>query len=432
MQNMVPLGTGNSRFMKSNIPASTTLQQLIQMLNNGTFPYDVGAVNPAGVSQQGTPLNKATLLQDATAALFGLTTDAVPDDVFEILSQAALYKTNASLIPVNTSNLTVGQVVKFMYAGTPKEYRVLHIGNPNTGIYDASCDGVWLCEINADASSYGRWSSTTIANWTDNLIMERLNETVSQKLDAGIQGVVKNIVLPYAKTYNNVYTLSNGQTCKFFALSAAEYGFVSGFSNPIPGDGSKLSYFLSGSDSEANALRASDDAIWTRTPIDSGIAITVTSNGTGLSVSVSDDRSLHCAFILPLNTMLYQDTTGVLYANQVFVNGLYDVSDNLLLKLPSVQIETGSYVGTGTYGSSNPNSLTFGFEPKFFICISSRGKPCLSSQSDGTMWVYGFTYGGNYNTPTFSLSGNTLRWYSDTVGPQLNKEGETYFYAAIG
>ena len=96
------------------------------------------------------------------------------------------------------------------------------------------------------------------------------------------------------------------------------------------------------------------------------------------------------------------------------------------------KIETGSYVGTGTYGADNPNSLTFGFEPKFFICISSMGKSFLSSSSDGTMWVYGFTYGGNYNTPTFSLSENTLRWYSDTVGPQLNKEGNTYFYAAIG
>lgn len=376
------------------------------------------------------------LFSAATAALFGLGTDAVPDDVFEILSQAALYKTNASLIPVNTSNLTVGQVVKFMYAGAPKEYRVLHIGNPNTGIYDASCDGVWLCEINADASSYGRWSSTTIANWTDNLIMERLNETVSQKLDAGIQGVVKNIVLPYAKTYNTVYTLSNGQTCKFFALSAAEYGFVSGFSNPIPGDGSKLSYFLSGSDSEANALRASDDAIWTRTPIDSGIAITVTSNGTGLSVSVSDDRSLHCAFILPLNTMLYQDTTGVLYANQVFVNGLYDVSDNLILKLPGVQIETGSYVGTGTAGSDNPNTLTFGFEPKFVVVVET-GVQTVYGKS-GFIWLYNssgafsFTTSNASNGCTTSLTSNIFYWYGSTDRNQLNVSDATYNYVALG
>ena len=86
MENLVPLGTGNSRFMKSNIPASTTLAQLIQMLNNGTFPYDVGPINPAGISQQGTPLNKATLLQDATCALLGLPNTAVPNDAFAKLA----------------------------------------------------------------------------------------------------------------------------------------------------------------------------------------------------------------------------------------------------------------------------------------------------------------------------------------------------------
>lgn len=38
-------------------------------------------------TQEGTKLNKASLLKDATAALFGLTSDAVPDDVFAILGK---------------------------------------------------------------------------------------------------------------------------------------------------------------------------------------------------------------------------------------------------------------------------------------------------------------------------------------------------------
>ena len=36
-------------------------------------------------TQEGTPLNKATLLKDTTAALFGLGTDAVPDDVLALI-----------------------------------------------------------------------------------------------------------------------------------------------------------------------------------------------------------------------------------------------------------------------------------------------------------------------------------------------------------
>lgn len=38
-------------------------------------------------TQEGTPLNKASLMKDATAALFGLGTDAVPDDAFSLLSR---------------------------------------------------------------------------------------------------------------------------------------------------------------------------------------------------------------------------------------------------------------------------------------------------------------------------------------------------------
>lgn len=91
MENLVPLGTGNSRLMKSNIPSNTTLAQLIQMWNNGTFPYDIGPLNSAGISQQGTPLNKATLLKDATAALYGLTNTAVPDDVLTFLGKYNQY-----------------------------------------------------------------------------------------------------------------------------------------------------------------------------------------------------------------------------------------------------------------------------------------------------------------------------------------------------
>ena len=102
MENLVPLGTGNSRLMKSNIPSNTTLAQLIQMWNNGTFPYDIGPLNSAGISQQGTPLNKDTLLKDATAALFGLGSDAVPDDVLHKISKYDVFEVGDILTTVRT------------------------------------------------------------------------------------------------------------------------------------------------------------------------------------------------------------------------------------------------------------------------------------------------------------------------------------------
>ena len=47
--------------------------------------YDM--VRADSPTQEGTPLNKDSLLKDATAALYGLGTDAVPDDVLTLLSR---------------------------------------------------------------------------------------------------------------------------------------------------------------------------------------------------------------------------------------------------------------------------------------------------------------------------------------------------------
>lgn len=74
--------------------------------------------------EEGTPLNKASLLTDATAALAGLGTDAVPDDILSLLLQRTatagttldtvsqdveVIKTKLSaLITYGTSDLTAG------------------------------------------------------------------------------------------------------------------------------------------------------------------------------------------------------------------------------------------------------------------------------------------------------------------------------------
>lgn len=77
MNDGVSKGQGNSRYLKSNIPASTTLQQLISMLNNGTFPVDFNGINEAGWLQIGTALNKANLFSDQTAAKYPDGTETV-------------------------------------------------------------------------------------------------------------------------------------------------------------------------------------------------------------------------------------------------------------------------------------------------------------------------------------------------------------------
>lgn len=300
-------------------------------------------------TQAGTPLNKATLLKDATAALFGLGPDIVPDDCFAYLGKYAQCWWKRR------------QVVRKVNPGEKKSvYLNTYVSPSNSVQYskeiELSTDGTVSLK---NPSSY----------------------TVKEASDAYVEA-------------NEV-------------LSGA---YISGYIT----DGG-------GSSKDNEIVYCGDSASFTT----KNTSMTWYTSGSAYKLSVSTEYG-DWEYVQSSDRSAYPDS------------GEQDGYEYQYLGVPLEnavavpKIETGSYVGTGTYGSSNPNSLTFGFAPKFFICISSRGKPCLSSQSDGTMWVYGFTYGGNYNTPTFSLSGNTLRWYSDTVGPQLNTEGETYFYAVIG
>lgn len=85
MKDFISLGNGDSRYLKSSIPANTTWEQFLNMLRNGTFAFDFNGINPAGVAEQGTALNKANLLSDETAEMLGFKPDDDPtvNDAFQ-------------------------------------------------------------------------------------------------------------------------------------------------------------------------------------------------------------------------------------------------------------------------------------------------------------------------------------------------------------
>lgn len=177
MENLVPLGTGNSRFMKSNISPNTTLVQLIQMLNNGTFPYDIGPINPAGISQQGTPLNKDTLLKDATALLYSLSNTAVPDDVFnDIYSRLIMIAQDKARLIVTVKDTS----------GAPI---------PNTlisGLQDESGGNSVLTDENGIATGYADEGTASIgvsgyADLVDKTVSQSVQKGITYKLDIEVE-----------------------------------------------------------------------------------------------------------------------------------------------------------------------------------------------------------------------------------------------------
>lgn len=108
-----------------------------------------------------------------------------------------------------------------------------------------------------------------------------------------------------------------------------------------------------------------------------------------------------------------------------------------------VQMATGSYTGTGTYGSENPNTLTFEFEPKL-VFVFGKGDGILPAGSNawsgGFLYLFGATLTyvteTSYGQVNFTLGGKSLSWYSSGSNPsadrQLNSAGSKYSYLAIG
>lgn len=101
------------------------------------------------------------------------------------------------------------------------------------------------------------------------------------------------------------------------------------------------------------------------------------------------------------------------------------------------QIYTGSYVGTGTYGQSNPNELTFPFTPKLWGVIGSEKEEYYDVPQNWLLIPWGYT-----NKPVewagtgqiiASYTENTVSYYSNTgASAQNNTTGYVYYYVAIG
>lgn len=90
------------------------------------------------------------------------------------------------------------------------------------------------------------------------------------------------------------------------------------------------------------------------------------------------------------------------------------------------QFSSITYVGTGTYGNNNKNSVTFPDRPKM-VFVSGPN----SAVFPGTA-ASGFVNSDGRDMIPFSWSGNTLSWYNaQGADYQLNESGVTYTCMAL-
>ena len=482
-------GTGNSRFLKSAVPAGTSWADALAMLQAGTFPIDFNGINTEGFQQVGTPLNKANLLKDATAAQIGLPPSTTPDGMFRALG--------------NTGELHVWRktvVVGSYYIGPAQ-------GNygcicRNTGSASFGVKIQYASEITVDGHENRNLVSpadmTIIAN--NSGITSPSTTSVTNTLKgkfirlAGIPDGYQNSELKYA--VGSVFYCPESISC--FVKDAFNDGnyyiCLDGIKNVPTKTENVVTYPVS---TNPKAYQEGDDAKAAGYVVGDAVAMKLMYNGVGSghyvafnvsdSVSVTDSGEVSLvektsvAELTPNNTAQFSNMKGKFFVNRGRYQCSTEISDGVIYFIPSdatvnvsgdsggsiitcdkVQPVTGyaaipagttieylgklgdkarvqvvSYVGTGTYGSGNETKIPIDFPPELLIIAIKditrrtvyisvpRSGTGLYLSADGSTSIY-----GKRSTTVSYVDGKIRILCSDAFG-QMNASGYTYIAVAM-
>ena len=136
------------------------------------------------------------------------------------------------------SELTVGTSVFINVDGVPTEFIIVHQGNPDSTLYDSSCDGIWL--MMKDLYTSMAWDTTNHNDYSSCDVHSYLNSTFLTLLDSSILNAISTVKIPYNTAMGTTENIQHLET-RVFLLSAIETGFTDSTNEPT--DGAILDYF---------------------------------------------------------------------------------------------------------------------------------------------------------------------------------------------
>lgn len=214
-------------------------------------------------------------------------------------------------------SLAVESSVWMNVNGVRTEFVIIHQGNPDPSLYDASCDGTWV--MMKDIYENRQWHSSNSNAYANSTIHSYLNSTFLNLFEADIKAQIKQVKIPYVNGTGSsaVASGASGLSAKFFLLSGYEVGFTTSDNSYFPVDGAKLSYFENGTGTSAlnkriAYLNGSATFWWLRSPSTSSTdnAWGVSSDGYGRRRNCSSSYGVRPACILPSN-LLVDDNSNV-------------------------------------------------------------------------------------------------------------------------
>lgn len=436
----LPTGTGSIVITASTEVSSSPVTVTRTWTYSKTATSFPAAGSVAQLTQEGAVIWPKTLDEAVRAAMNPWGGNL--GTALNLLKNAALFNRTSqpkySEVTVSLSGKTEGQTIQLPENGRMVEFYVAKLD------YESALNGAGrVLLVRKDCYDLRAWDAGDVNAWASSDLLTWLNGTYKALFPEEVQTAMGTTTYYYTPgNGNNTVTTRSDAV---FQASATELGEsenwfnVEGSSLPIA-DQLKIAY-----------LNGSAKPQWTRSPR--------TTNYTNLAAMLSStgnvddnlcsyyDGSRPC-FTLPSTFTygpVYVAQDGTIHASQEYTEAgdWLDVWGNAI---PAVKLETGSYTGTGTSGSSNPNTLTFPFTPKIVFIAMQDGSQGISGRIFQSFpWIYGTNQGvASYGEDqieiginNLSWDGTTLKWYSSAgslVGAdyQLNKNGVTYLYVAIG
>lgn len=481
-------GTGNSRFLKSAVPAGTSWADALAMLQAGTFPIDFNGINTEGFQQVGTPLNKANLLKDATAAQIGLPPSTTPDGMFQALGNTGelhVWRKTVKTSSDTPAGYTLGNTLthgdSFIVRqtnGTGYVDAVIQeassISVNDNGVISASWGGtITLRYGNSVTFTPGRFVKISSIN-TKALSSFAVDDVVWVPSDGGIQMNFSNdygYYIEFTKCQKvNAHGIIPAGTTTTYPVSTNPNAYQEGddakAAGYVVGDVKTGSFKLrpATNDSTAwnygTALNVAKDGT---TTINDRQQITLTTSSTVANANVLKGKFVKPFAVTPspfVNGRMYfipSDATiskdGTLLVNKYQeVTGYAAIPAGTTIEYlgklgDKARVQVVSYVGTGTYGKDNPCSLTFDFAPKVVMLLYE--KSTFHGGLQGQTFFYsaytllwptsytqyvGFRSNSDDSSGLYgkkSTDGKTLYWY-DSRGQQLNTAGNEYVFLGIG
>lgn len=426
-------------------------------------------------TQEGTPLSKSTFLKDTTAAMFGLGTDAVPDDVFSyIRGKAAITKkvvvaagqtisagdvvdvfsTEASNIPETKAlkEFPLNSLITLQENGVDADYIV------SSRDYEPGLNGGGrVLLVRKYVAEKGLYNSSDSALYV-NSDLDQYMTAFANRFDSNLQDAIGSTNIKVANSSDVIETVARS----VFALSASELGGWLGQNTNDEGaalpnyerfltdgalaDGSKATYWLRSKEKGTTAGILLCNTTFGKVDNNAGMAQfnlgyrpALTMNAdyvvTGKPAIEKATKAGTPSQAIALNSGNDGDTIEVIYSGTVCADwatsgqrigsegvigvGVLDGFLSVAGAGTSRRVVFGTYTGDGKY----PRSIELGFRPKAVLVVTSFGH--MNDRN---------TYYGGLFGPGWPYQSGSIR-YADVVqtGFRLledatNKSGILYYY----